>query len=124
VLVTFSSEYWARVWLEETLAPFPLLLDPERTAYRAYRLPDSIWRAWGPRSIAFYLKALAGGRKIHGPRGWTGQMGGDFIVDPHQKLRFVHASVDPTDRPSIERLKDELRRLPSSSSTQDPASST
>ena len=120
MLVTFSSEYWARVWLEETQAPFPLFLDPERTSYRAYGLLDSIWRAWGPRSVSYYLKALAGGREIHGARGKTGQLGGNFIVDPQKKLRFAHACIDPTDRPSIEQLKEEIGRLSLNSKTQNP----
>ena len=111
MLVTFSSEYWARVWLQETQAPFPLLLDPERASYRAYGLFDSIWRAWGARSIFYYLKALAAGRKIYAARGRTGQLGGNFIVDRHQRLRFAHACADPTDRPSIEQLKNHLRQL-------------
>ena len=87
------------------------MLDPERTSYRAYKLLDSIWRAWGPRSISYYLKALAGGRMIYGARGGTGQLGGNFIVDRHKRLRFAHSCLDPTDRPSIEQLKKEIGRL-------------
>ncbi|MFQ5400003.1 MAG: AhpC/TSA family protein [Anaerolineae bacterium] len=38
VLISFGTPYWAQVWREETGSPFPLLLDQERAAYRAYGL--------------------------------------------------------------------------------------
>ena len=124
VLVTFCSEYWARVWLKETGSPFPLLLDPERASFRSYGLLDSKWRAWGPRSVLYYLKALAGGRKIHGARGQTGQLGGNFIIDPEKRLRFAHSCADPTDRPSIDLLKTEIRQLTLNPGTRVPAPTT
>ncbi|HMQ53402.1 MAG TPA: redoxin domain-containing protein, partial [Anaerolineae bacterium] len=47
VVVSFGNKFWVKVWLEQTQAPFPLLLDEERAAYRAYGLEASKRRAWG-----------------------------------------------------------------------------
>lgn len=114
LVVSFGTEFWVRAWLEQTQAPFPLLLDPERAAYRAYGLQRSMARAWGLRSGWYYFKAVVFQRRrfisSHGDD--TGQMGGDFIIDCHGVLRLTHPSRDPTDRPSVEQLLAALARLP------------
>ncbi|RME97142.1 MAG: hypothetical protein D6768_20350 [Chloroflexi bacterium] len=113
VVVSFGTEFWVRVWLEQTQAPFPLLLDPERAGYKAYGLQRSMARAWGLRSSWYYFKAVVLRRqRLHSSHGEdTGQMGGDFIIDRHGILRFTHPSQDPTDRPPVEQLLAELARL-------------
>ncbi|MEZ4659790.1 MAG: peroxiredoxin-like family protein [Caldilineaceae bacterium] len=111
VAISFGIEYWARAWLQETNAPFPVLLDPEKAAYAAYGLESSFWRSWGPRTLLYYAKALLRGQKLLGNRGDSEQLGGNFIVDAKGVVRFAYASRDPTDRPSVDRLLLTLRRL-------------
>jgi len=111
VAISFGIEYWARAWLQETNSPFPVLLDPEKSSYAAYGLERSFWRSWGPRTLLYYARAVLRGQKLHGNRGDTDQLGGNFIVDAGGIVRFAYESRDPTDRPSIERLLSVLRAL-------------
>ncbi|MEZ4711047.1 MAG: peroxiredoxin-like family protein [Caldilineaceae bacterium] len=111
VAISFGIAYWARMWLQETNAPFPILLDPEQTAYTAYGLERSFWRSWGPRTLLYYAKAILRGQKLLGNRGDSEQLGGNFIVDANGIVRFAYASREPTDRPSIDTLMSALRRL-------------
>jgi len=103
---------WVKVWQEDTQAPFPLLLDQERVAYRAYGLERSMWQAWGPKNVWYYVKAVLGGRHMQSSHGDdTGQMGGDFIIDAEGIMRYTHPSHDPTDRPSVDRLLSVLAEI-------------
>ncbi len=111
MVISFGNEYWARVWLAETGAPFPLLIDPERIAYRVYGLEYSLLRSWGLQTVWRYVQLLVSGHRWRGIQGDSGQLGGDFIVDNQGIIRLVHRSHDPTDRPSVEQLLDTLNQL-------------
>jgi hypothetical protein len=104
VVISFGLARQARAWLEETSAPFTLLLDPDRAAYRAYGLEHSLVRSWGPRVWLRYAQLLLVGRRWRGVQGDSGQLGGDIVVDAAGKLRLLYRSHDPTDRPSVGEL--------------------
>ena len=104
VTISFGTPYWAQVWLEETQSPFPLLLDRERTAYRAYGLERSLLRSWGWQTLSYYARALMSGEQWRGIRGDSGQLGGDFLVDSKGFVRLAYPSRTPTDRPPVEEL--------------------
>ncbi len=110
VIISFGTPYWARIWLEESQSPYPLFLDPDRAAYRAYGLERSLLRSWGLRTLSYYAKALLKGEEWRGIRGDSGQLGGDFIVDAKGIVRLAHPSRDPTDRPPVEELLTILRQ--------------
>jgi len=63
LLVSFSSQSYARLWIKETCAPFHLLLDRGRRVYRTYGLGSSLWRSWSPRTVWSYVKLMRAGRK-------------------------------------------------------------
>ena len=109
VVVSFGNAVQARLWLDETHAPFTLLLDPERKAYRAYGLEYSMLRSWGLNVWQRYAQLLFSGRKWRGIQGDSGQLGGDIIVDSNGRIRFAHRSHDPTDRPDVRALLTALR---------------
>jgi len=109
LIISFGAERWARAWLRETDAPFPLLLDPDRRVYRAYGLERSALRTWTPRVLWYYVRQLAAGRRLHPIRGDPHQLGGDFIVDAGGIVRLAHRSRDPVDCPSVARLLEVLR---------------
>ena len=113
VAVSFGTPYWANVWLEETEAPFPIWLDPEKESYEVYGMITSKWAAWGPANLWFYAKAFMRGEKTKGDRGETGQMGGNFIVDKNGIVRFAYPSKNPTDRPEVAKLMQVLRKIES-----------
>jgi len=104
VIITFGPAYLVKNWIEETQAPFLVLIDEERAAYRAYGLERSLVRSWGIKTIWQYAQLLLSGRRWRGIQGDSGQLGGDFIVDTQGMLRLVHPSQNPTDRPPISEL--------------------
>ncbi|MCA9971741.1 MAG: AhpC/TSA family protein [Anaerolineales bacterium] len=109
--ISFGTPYWANVWLQETGAPFPLLLDPERAAYHAYGLQSSVFRSWVPKNLWYYVKAVLQGRELLGKRGDPHQLGGDFLVDRRGIIRLAHPSADPTDRPAVAKLMRVLEEM-------------
>ncbi|MEM8860758.1 MAG: peroxiredoxin-like family protein [Chloroflexota bacterium] len=111
VAVSFGTPYWANVWLEETQAPFPIWLDPDKKSYEVYGMTSSKLAAWGPQNLMFYAKALWRGEKTKGNRGETDQMGGNFIVDKNGIVRFAYPSKNPTDRPEVAKLMQVLREI-------------
>jgi alkyl-hydroperoxide reductase/thiol specific antioxidant family protein len=111
LIISFGVERWARAWLRETEVPFPLLLDQDRRVYRAYGLERSALRAWAPRVIWYYVRHLAGGRRLHPIEGDPHQLGGDFIIDRHGIVRLGHRERDPVDRPPVAGLLEVLRGL-------------
>ena len=108
---SFSSQGYARRWIEETCSPFHLLLDHDRVVYRTYGLGSSLLKSWSPKIVWSYVKFLTSGRKWRGIQGNSGQMGGDFIIDAGGVVRLAYRSRDPADRPPVERLMDILRHL-------------
>ncbi len=111
LIVSFGALPLAQAWLEETCAPFRLLLDPERTVYQAYGLERSFWRSWNLKTMRRYVQLMRDGRQWRGIQGDSTQLGGDFIVDTGGMVRLAYRSHDPTDRPSTEQLLAILREL-------------
>lgn len=104
LVISFGAEWWARAWLQETGSPFPLLLDPERAAYRAYGLKRSFLRVWSPKVMWHYTQRVLAGQKLQSIQGDPHQLGGDFVVDAAGVIRLAHRSKDPVDRPPVETL--------------------
>jgi len=112
LIVSFGTFPAVQQWLKETCGDFTVLLDRERTVYNAYGLERSYWRSRNLRTRWLYFKAWLAGKKTHDSHGDdTSQLGGDFIVDKNGRLRFIHPSHDPTDRPSVEELVKVLKDL-------------
>ncbi len=109
LLVSFGAPEAAKVWLEEMCPSFQLLLDTERTSYRAYGLERSWLRSWNLKTQWYYLRAILSGRKWRGIQGDSAQLAGDFVISPDRKLLLVYRSHDPTDRPKVSELIEFLR---------------
>ncbi len=109
--ISFGADHWARAWLQDTGAPFPMLLDPERHTYDAYGLGSSILRVWSPKVLLHYTRLVLAGQRLLPVQGDPHQLGGDFIVDAAGTVRLAHCSKDPTDRPSVESLLMALRAI-------------
>ena len=98
--------------MNEVCGTFAVLLDRERVAYQAYGLERSRLRSWHPRVVWMYIKRWFQRGEFYDSHGDdTSQLGGDFIIDKQGNLRLVHASHDPTDRPSVEVLLKVLKTL-------------
>ena len=95
--------------------PFAILADPDRIAYKAFNLPClSWWRVFSPRTLALYAKLIREGkrRQNYGKEDIQ-QAGGDFLVDREGNILFAYRSREPSDRPSPEKLLEEVKKVKS-----------
>jgi len=101
-------------YLNENALPFLLLADPTRASYRAFGLERTNWlRIFRPRVIWKYLKLIARGGKIRRvPEGEDAlQLGGDFLIDRERRLKWGFRSADPADRPTIDVMLAEAKKM-------------
>ena len=85
---------------------FPILADPERTAYHAFGLERLSWnRVFSLATLKLYLKLFRKGlvRQDYGNSD-VYQSGGDFLIDRSGTILFAHRSEEPADRPSVSTL--------------------
>lgn len=114
VVVTFESSPMAEAYVRQTGLEWPVLVDTERTLYRAYgMLRGRAWDLYGPAAIWAYLRLMAKGRRLRRPGSDVTQLGGDVLVDPSGVVRLHHVGSGPADRPSVQQLLDVVRRAQS-----------
>ncbi len=113
VVVTFGPPDRVLTYQREMLDPLTVLLDEDRSVYLAYGLGRGrVWKVWGPAVWWAYVRLLREGWRLQWPTGDTLQLGGDFVVDRHGRLVYVHRSDDPDDRPSVDELVSLARARP------------
>lgn len=104
-VVTFDANFMAKAYVEQTKLRWPLLLDCDRSQYRAYQMDRATaWSIYGPASVWHYLKLLAQGRRLRWPGSDTRQLGGDVLIDPSGIVKFHFVSTSPHDRPPPESI--------------------
>jgi hypothetical protein len=112
VVVTFEATPFVRAYIAETKVTWPILIDHDRTLYRAYGMHRGPLRdIWGGRTWLAYMKELARGRLPKYSGADTQQLGGDVLIDPAGIVRFHHVGTGPADRPSVAAIL-EARRQP------------
>jgi AhpC/TSA antioxidant enzyme len=96
--------------------PYPLLVDRERSAYRAWGLGrGSFLTIWGdPHVWLRYARELAHGGRLRFPGTDTLQLGGDFVVDPAGTVVYARAQRRD-DRPPVAALLQALEHAATSS---------
>lgn len=109
ILISFGPTEVAKDWLEETCPSFQLLLDPERNVYSKYKLKRSWLGSWNLRTLAYYIRALLGGREWRGIIGDSAQLGGDFVINKDVTLLLEYRSKEATDRPEVSEVISLLR---------------
>ena len=102
--------------LERTLLrglelPYPLLVDPERSAYRAWGLGrGSVLGVWADLRVWLrYARELARGERLRRPGSDTLQLGGDFVIDPKGAVAYSRPQRRD-DRPPVAELLQALER--------------
>jgi hypothetical protein len=109
-VVSFEADRVARAYLQDTQLPWPVLLDRERSLYRAYGMDRAPLRAiWSPSTLLEYARLLRRGRKMSKPTDDTRQRGGDVLIDPSGIVRTHHVGKGPADRPSVASLLAQIR---------------
>jgi hypothetical protein len=109
ILISFGRQNEAKEWLQEVCSSFQLLLDPERRVYTSYKLKHSWFSSWNFKTIAYYLRALIGGKKWRGVIGDSAQLGGDFIINKDRLFLLKYPSGEATDRPDVSEILNILR---------------
>lgn len=109
LLISFGPREKAGEWLEEICPSFQLLIDTDYNVYRAYKLKRFWSGSWNLKTLFYYIRALAGGRKLRGIQGDPVQLGGDFIIDRDGSFRLEYPSKISTDRPPVPELMDLLK---------------
>lgn len=111
VVICFSAPDYVAAYQREQLDPMTVLVDEERSSYRAYGFGrGSVRKVWGLRTWRAYARLLRAGRRFQRPMEDTLQLGGDLVVDRAGHISYVFRSSDPDDRPSVDELLDAVRR--------------
>ena len=87
--------------------PYPILVDADRAAYRAYGLREGTSKEMtGPRvGIAFFRSLLRGHRPGGvGQHGNISQLHGEFLIDREGILRYAVRPTRPSDIPATDDL--------------------
>jgi peroxiredoxin len=94
--------------------PFVILADPDRVVYQAFNLERlSLWRVFSLSTLRLYFTLLHQGKRIRsfGEKEDYYQSGGDFLIDGDGNILFAHRSQDPSDRPPLTSLLQQVDRL-------------
>ena len=113
VVVSFAEPDRLRSYQEMHRWPFRMLADPEREGYIQFGLKRLPWtRIFTFPTLKLYLELLRKGRKLqnYGKDDYF-QSGGDFMLARDGTVLFSYRSHDPADRPSAEKLVQELGRI-------------
>lgn len=116
LVVTFAQPTMLALYERDQALPFPLVADPSLTAYQAFGLERTSWRAmFRGRVVWRYFRLMLRGWAPQRPNKGSDvlQLGGDFVLDEQRRLVYAHRSAEPTDRPPVAEL---LGALPISSS--------
>lgn len=85
----------------EVAAPFPILADPERRAYRAYGLIEAgASQFFQPAAGKAMIGALLRGNRGDKPVGDVRQLGGAFVIDRDGTVRWGQPSTFAGDHAS------------------------
>ena len=98
-----------------------MLADPKRTAYKAFALGRLPWLSvFSPATLKLYLKLLRGGKRPenYGKDDYY-QTGGDFLIDSAGNILFAYRSEEPSDRPAVAQLLQEIDRARRSAEARD-----
>lgn len=106
LLVSFEPLERVRMYSIDDGFGWPVLTDASLDTYARYGLQRVSWvRAWlSPKTVSFYVRAAIRGKRIRRPVSDTGQLGGDFLIDPAGRIVFGFTSAEPADRPTVDAI--------------------
>lgn len=94
VMVGMGDPAQTAQFVRELDLPYPVLSDPDRSAYRAYRTHEAgAKELLNPRAGMAIIGAMARGNRGGKPVGNVQQLGGVYLVDPIGSLRWSKPST-------------------------------
>ncbi len=113
LVVSFTPPARVAAYLAKYPKLFPVVSDPELSAYRSFGLEKaSRLRMLCPDILVRFIGLML--------RGWVPkqphkgddllQLGGDFVLDAAGRVRYAHPSAHPADRPSGAALLQAVQR--------------
>lgn len=89
--------------------PFPMIADPEKRLFEAFRLKQaSVGALFSAKMVFRGMSAMAKGHRIGAPQGDVRQLPGVFIIDTNGRILFSHHASGPADHPPPDVLLDRL----------------
>jgi len=104
LVISFDGHEEVRLYKSRLNVSFPVASDKSCAAYRAYGLSRaSFLRTWHPKTLLRYVTLLRQGHQLQKPRKGSdlSQLGADIVVDADGRVKYVHYSERPDDRPAI-----------------------
>jgi len=110
VLVGLGNVEQTAEFKERFDVPFPMIADPEKRLFEAFRLKQASAAALLYVKMVFRgVTAMAKGHGIGVPKGDVRQLPGVFIIDTDGRILFSHHASGPADHPRPETLLTALR---------------
>jgi NAD(P)-dependent dehydrogenase (short-subunit alcohol dehydrogenase family) len=100
VVIGNRSAHFATAFRREFGLGVPVLVDPEKAAYRAADLRRGVSTMLSPRLVTNALRAMKRGAKQTSTQGDPWQLGGVFVIGPGDEMRFVFRSGTAGDHAS------------------------
>jgi len=115
-VISFATPARLAAYERELGLPLECYADPDRAAYAAAGFERaSVARVWlDPRVWARYGALALRGRRPRAPGGDddTLQLGGDVLTGDDGRVRWIHRSTGPEDRPSVAEIERAFRAAP------------
>ncbi len=91
---------------------FDLYSDPERKLYQLFGMKKgNTLQVFHPKTVLKYFTYFLQGKKIEKTKDDIYQLGGDILLDSRGEVRARFCSERPDDRPSMDILLNEIKKL-------------
>lgn len=113
VLIGLGSPKQAAMFCSGRRAPFPCVVQPDRSAHKAFGLRRGTWnQTVGPRVWLPWLKdQVTGNRQGAFGHGDVAQLPGTFVVDPGGRVRYAFRARHSSEIPRNEEILRALAEL-------------
>jgi hypothetical protein len=101
VVIGNGTPHQARDLIEDLDYHGTLWVDPDMVAYRAAGLERGLAKALSLKMFGHAVRAMRAGHRQKGVQGDPWQMGGTFVIAPHDAVLFAHVSGEAGDHPDL-----------------------
>mgnify|MGYP001811649394 CR=1 FL=1 len=110
VVIGNGTTHQARDLIEDLDYHGTLWVDPDMIAYRAAGLERGVAKALSLKMFGHAMRAMKAGHRQKGVQGDPWQMGGTFVIAPHDQVLYAHISGEAGDHPALDEVLAALER--------------